>query len=311
MLKLTKKRITNKRKRNISSIRRKRMASRRKRQVGGEFIILPNTIAFCVYPYHTKIGGVEREASNTCNISIDECSKDAKFTATLKHGYDFAQNTNEKLFDLLETSYNFKLNKKFSTDLCEYFPLSCADLRSKYKEVPLSEANLSINEIRSLMIKYHYRQSGCNDDKCGMLQYIGICERNETSERKQKYSIGWVDIYNRNNIYAMNEENKFDQNQIILICLTLGIYTNLITYITDYTNSLIAAKRTEIAELIKSVDTDKTAQTLANVLTKLRYDPLIRKKEQQIKDKQNTCILNTENSWDNAKEGECVLTTPL
>ena len=69
MLKLTKKRFTNKRKRNISSIRRKRMASRRKRQVGGTLITLPKELAFRIYPQP----GNEFTDSNDCINIQDKC----------------------------------------------------------------------------------------------------------------------------------------------------------------------------------------------------------------------------------------------
>lgn len=69
MLKLTKKRITNKRKRNISSIRRKRMTSRRKRQVGGALIDLPKTITFRIYPQP----GHDFTDSKDCTAIQDKC----------------------------------------------------------------------------------------------------------------------------------------------------------------------------------------------------------------------------------------------
>ena len=57
MLKLTKKRCINKRtaSKALASIRRKRMISRRKRQVGGVLIRLPQKITFHVYPQPDKI----------------------------------------------------------------------------------------------------------------------------------------------------------------------------------------------------------------------------------------------------------------
>ncbi len=70
MLKLTKRRFSNKRNRNISSIRRKRMASRRKRQVGGEFIILPKKITFRIYPQPDK----DFTDSNDCAKKSSDCT---------------------------------------------------------------------------------------------------------------------------------------------------------------------------------------------------------------------------------------------
>ena len=187
MVKLTKKRIKNKRNRNISSIRRKRMASRRKRQVGGTPIPLPKTITFCVFQYDSANPIIQ----NICPTKTTNCLQAyIKFEATTKDT-SIIDGTKDKLFDVFKNKYTFKFNDTLFNQL-----------KDRFKS--LVENNFNINSLREIITKYYESVSGCKDmnQNCGMIQYIGTYD-NKT--------IGWMDIYNRD-------------YRPIPICFTVGVY---------------------------------------------------------------------------------------
>jgi hypothetical protein len=194
MVKLTKKRITNKRNRNISSIRRKRMASRRKRQVGGTSIPLPKTITFRVYQ-STKDFPTNEECDKNpkseCKILMtcpEKWYKDTDNTprylnveATKKNLGVMSDkiDDSESLLDTLEENYDFTFNTSVHiwTDMGNRLPKE-GELREIYRKT-----SFSLKEIRKI-IQFYYFLEGHD-----FAQYIG--EYGEPT----KTIIAWCDVY--------------------------------------------------------------------------------------------------------------------
>jgi hypothetical protein len=195
MVKLTKKRITNKRNRNISSIRRKRMASRRKRQVGGTPIQLPKTITFCVFQYDNK----NPITQNICPTKTTNClDADIKFTAIANEDTSIIDGT-DNLFDVFKNKYTFTFNENLFNQL-----------KDKFTSL-VKENKFNINDIREIITKYYETKVGCPNmvENCGMIHYIG--QYNEETPEKKMKTIGWMDIYDR-------------AGRPIPICYTVGVY---------------------------------------------------------------------------------------
>jgi hypothetical protein len=172
------------------------MASKRKRQVGGEFIILPNRIEFCVFQYDNA----NPIQPSICPTKTTHCTDtNIKLTATVNEIGSHID-IEENLFDVLKTKYTFKFNNtQFYNELHGMFT-SLA-----------KENKFNINDIREIITKYYEKTNGCTDmeQNCGMIHYIG--QYNEETPGKKMETIGWMDIYDRD-------------GRPIPICYTVGVY---------------------------------------------------------------------------------------
>ena len=203
MLKLTKKRCINKRtaSKALASIRRKRMISRRKRQIGG-VITLPKEITFRVYQSSKDFPTIKEcdatQQPEKCKVLLmcpEKWHEDTQFTpnylyveATKKQEFGFMSNTvdysNKNLLDTLQDEYEFNVNYTNSTlKYNEMYNTLPEDSDSFKILITTSHVKISLADLRKMITDFYYRQ-GHN-----FSQYIG--EYGETS----KTIIAWCDVY--------------------------------------------------------------------------------------------------------------------
>jgi len=201
MLKLTKRRFINKRKRNIASIRRKRMASRKKRQIGGGMIQLPSIITFRVYQ-STKDFPTRQDCGTetppeickaliicperwytandiTPNYLYVEATKKTEFGMTTD-----IVDSSESLLDILQNKYDFKVKYDgFSTlNYSEMHRTLPEGSESRNIIIKSKESAISLEELRKMIHNFYYRS---NHD---FAQYIGEYGTDNTI-------IAWCDVY--------------------------------------------------------------------------------------------------------------------
>ena len=188
MLKLTKKRFTNKRKPNISSIRRKLLVSRRKRQVGGEMITLPKKLEFRVYMIPR--GVVPEKFINICpekwhEITGDDRPKFLHVTATTSS--EIRADSTMNLFNDILLNYEFNISDDSDN---KHVGLTKADMLNKLvnsrKEINSSN---TIKTLRNIIRTYY------NHDNSGKILYISSI--NTTSV------IAWIDDIDNANCCIM------------------------------------------------------------------------------------------------------------
>jgi hypothetical protein len=186
MLKLTKRRFINKRKRNNASMRRKR-------QVGGA-ITLPTQIVFRVYEppnnLPTRAECVKNPNQQNCKDLII-CPEKWHTKPEITPGYLYVDATKktfsaetitekDNLLETLNTNYEFKINYKYSTFTMSDIQSTIADsLKSAITRS--QESGMSLTELRAIINDYYYRKS------YDFAQYIGKYSDNTI--------IAWCDVF--------------------------------------------------------------------------------------------------------------------